>query len=443
MRQPKRLKNLDKNEYKRILERSTSKVEEALSAVIPIIKEVKENGDEALVKFTARFDKVNLTAQDLIVSKERIEAAYKKTSPDVVASLKRMRDQVCHFHQHQIRKEWSINKFADKGEGRYELGERFIPIEQVGVYVPGGKANYPSTAIMAVVPAKIAGVSQIILASPPRKTGQMADVVMVAADIAGAHLLINIGGAQAVAALAYGTSTLPKVDMIVGPGNAYVNAAKAYLSGLGEVAIDSPAGPSEILILADDSANPSYIARDMLSQAEHAEDNSAVLVTTSKKLADKVYQYLESEVDKCLRKKIIKKSLEDYGAILIADSLSEAIEFTNEFAPEHLEIMTERPHQVLKEIKNAGSVFLGDFSPVAAGDYLTGTNHILPTGGSARRFSGLSVETFLKKITYQSLSKKALNLMSEDITRLASLEGPYNEHIRSVKARKEGFREAL
>jgi len=290
---------------------------------------------------------------------------------------------------------------------------------------------------MAVVPAKIAGVSQIIFTSPPREDGEMADVVMVAADIAGADFLINIGGAQAVAALAYGTSTFPKVDVIVGPGNAYVNAAKAYLSSLGKVAIDSPAGPSEILILADEAANPSYITRDMLSQVEHAEDNSAVLVTTSKKLADKVYQSLKSEVDKCLRKRIIKKSLEDYGAILIADSLAEAIQFANEFAPEHLEIMTEEPHDVLKEIRNAGSVFLGDFSPVAAGDYLTGTNHILPTGGSAKRFSGLSVETFLKKMTFQSLSKKALNLMSEDIARLATLEGPYNEHIRSVKAREE------
>lgn len=438
MKEPRRLRDLDKDEYQEILKRAAVKIESTLSAIIPIVKEVEKRGDAAVAKFTAQFDRVDFNPEDFQVSKKRVKAAYERTSPQLLESLRKMHQQVWDFHQYQKREDWSIDKlFLNKKEAHYQLGQRFIPVERVGVYVPGGKASYPSTAIMAIVPAKIAAVKNIIVVSPPSAEKEMADAIMVAADIAGADLMFNIGGVQAIAALAYGTSTIPQVDMIVGPGNLYVQAAKAYLFSLGKIAIDCPAGPSEILILADSSANYEYIARDILSQTEHAEDVCAILITTSEQLAERVYQYLKSEVNHCLRKNIITKSLADYGAILIADSLDEAIEFSNDFAPEHLEIMTEKPDDVLGKIKNAGSVFLGDYSPVAAADYFTGTNHILPTGASARTFSGLSVETFLKSMTYQSLSKEALRLMSSDITNLASIEGPYTEHIRSVKAREK------
>lgn len=437
MRQPKRLRDLDKETYERILKRSTVKIENILSTIIPLVKEVEKEGDAAVAKFTAQFDGVKLTAEDFQVSQGRIKAAYEKISPELIESLKRMHKQVWDFHQYQKRKDWSVEKSFSESKASYQLGQRFVPVERVGVYVPGGKASYPSTAIMAIVPAKIAGVNKIIVVSPPSEEKEMADAIIVAVDIAGADLLFNIGGAQAIAALAYGTSIIPQVDMIVGPGNVYVQAAKAHLFSLGKVAIDCPAGPSEILILADDSANYEYVARDIFSQAEHDEDACAILVTTSKELAEEVYQYLKSEIAHCFRKSIIEKSLVDYGAILITDSLDEAIQFANKFAPEHLEIMTKNPEDVFKRIKNAGSIFLGDYSPVAAADYLTGTNHILPTGGAARRFSGLSVETFLKGVTYQSLSREALSLMNSDITNLASVEGPYTEHIRSVKAREK------
>jgi histidinol dehydrogenase len=438
VKEPHRLRDLDKNEYQRILKRADVKIENTLSAIIPIVKEVEKRGDAAVTKFTAQFDRVDLAPKDFQVSQKRRKAAYKKVSPELITSLKKMHQQVWDFHQRQRREDWFIDKFfLDKKEAHYKLGQRFIPIERAGVYVPGGRASYPSTAIMAIVPAKIAGVKNIVVVSPPSLEKEMADAIMVAADIAGADLLFNIGGVQAIAALAYGTSTIPQVDIVVGPGNAYVQAAKAYLFSLGKVAIDSPAGPSEILIIADDSANYKYIARDILSQTEHAEDNCAILITTSEQLAEKVHKYLKGEVSHCLRKTFIEKSLADYGTIFIVDSLNEAIQFANEFAPEHLEIMTENPDDVFRKIENAGSVFLGDYSPVAAADYLSGTNHILPTGGSARRFSGLSVETFLKSMTYQSLSKEALKLMSSDIANIASSEGPYTEHIRSVKIREE------
>lgn len=438
MKPPRRLRDLDKDVYERILKRSTLEIENVLPGIIPIIKEVKKEGDAAVERFTVQFDGVDLAPQHFQVSQKRIKSAYTRVSPDLVKSLKRMYRQVWDFHQHQKKKEWSVEKFFnDDRKASYKLGQIFCPVERVGIYVPGGKASYPSTAIMAIVPAKIAGVKNIIIVSPPSMEKEMADTIMVAADIAGADLLFNIGGVQAIAALAYGTFTIPQVDMIVGPGNIYVQAAKVYLFSSGKIAIDCPAGPSEIFIIADDSANYKYVARDILSQAEHDEDACAILVTTSKKLAQKVYQYLESEIDNCFRKSIIKKSLADYGAILIADSLEEAIQFANEFAPEHLEIMARSSDDIFRKIKNAGSIFLGDYSPVAAADYLSGTNHILPTGGSARRFSGLSVETFLKNITYQSLSQKALRQMSSDITNIASAEGPYTEHIRSIKTREE------
>jgi len=347
VKQPQRLRDLDKNEYQRILKRADVKIESILSAIIPIVKEVEKRGDAAVTKFTAQFDGIDLAPKDFQVSQKRRKAAYEKISPELIVSLKKMHQQVWDFHQRQKREDWSIDKFfLNKKEAHYKLGQRFIPVERAGVYVPGGRASYPSTAIMAIVPAKIARVKNIIVVSPPSLEKEMADAIMVAADIAGADLLFNIGGVQAIAALACGTSTIPQVDIVVGPGNAYVQAAKAYLFSLGKVAIDSPAGPSEILIIADDSANYKYIARDILSQTEHAGDNCAILITTSEQLAERVHRYLKSEISHCLRKALIEKSLADYGAILIADSLNEAIQFANDFAPEHLEIMTKNPDEL-------------------------------------------------------------------------------------------------
>ena len=436
MKPPQKLRDLNKDEYEKIIKRSRAKIEEVLDEVIPIIRKVRKYGDEAVLNFTEKFDKVRLSSQDLVVGRERVAEAYRRVPSNVLSSLKRMYKQVKNFHQYQLRQDWELTcSFA--GKDKYRLGERFVPVQRAGVYVPGGKAVYPSTAIMAIVPAKVAGVEKVVVVSPPTRSGMMADAVIVAADIAGADLMINAGGVQAIAALAYGTKSIPKVDIVVGPGNVYVTAAKTYLSSIGEIAIDCPAGPSEVLILADDSANPAYVVSDMVAQAEHDEDACCMLLTTSEKLAQQVHRCLDIEVEQSLRKDIIRKSLESYGAILIADSLSEAVSFANEFAPEHLEIMTSRPEDVLKKIKNAGSIFLGNFSPVAAGDYMSGTNHILPTGGSARGFSGLSVDTFLKRLTYQFLSQKTLNSMNEDIANLSSVEGPYEAHMRSVRKRRE------
>ncbi len=438
MREPKKLIDLGRDEQEKILKRSGLKIEEVLDAVIPIVRGVEKGGNEAVLKFTREFDGVDLTPQEMVLDRKRIKEAYERVSSEVIKSLERMREQVDDFHRHQIRSKWEKNKsFSGRGEGKYKIGERFIPLESAGVYVPGGKARYPSSAIMGIVPAKVAGVRQVVVVSPPSLAETIADEVLVAADIAGADLIIRVGGAQAIAALAYGTESIPRVDIVVGAGNLYVTAAKTYLSSLGKVAIDCPAGPSEVLIIADESANPLWVASDMLAQAEHDEAACSVLVTTSEGLAGQVYKNLKDELPSCERRKVIERSLAEYGAILLVDSLKEAVDFANEFAPEHLELMVNRPGEILEEIRNTGSIFLGSFSPVAAGDYLTGTNHILPTGGSARGFSGLSVDSFLKRIAYQSLSPEALSSMRDDIVNLAKAEGPLGAHIRSINLRQE------
>ncbi len=438
MREPKKLIDLGRDEQEKILRRSGLKMEEILDTVIPIVREVETRGNEAILKFTREFDGVDLTPQEMLLEGKRIKEAYERVSSEVIKSLERMREQVEDFHRHQIRSKWEENKsFSGRGQGKYKIGERFIPLESAGVYVPGGKARYPSSAIMGIGTARVAGVRQVVVVRPPSWAGTIADEVLVAADIAGADLIIRVGGAQAIAALAYGTETIPRVDIVVGAGNLYVTAAKTYLSSLGKVAIDCPAGPSEVLIIADESAKPLWVASDMLAQAEHDEAACSVLVTTSENLAWQVYKNLKEELLFCERKGVMERSLTEYGAILLVGSLAEAVDFANEFAPEHLELMVNRPREIFKEIRNAGSVFLGNFSPVAAGDYLTGTNHILPTGGSARGFSGLSVDNFLKRITYQSLSPEALSSMSHDIVNLAKAEGPLEAHIRSIKLRQE------
>jgi histidinol dehydrogenase len=438
MREPRKLADLGRDEQEKILKRSGLKIEEVLDAVIPIVREVEKGRNEAVLKFTREFDGVDLTPREMLLDRKRIKEAYERVSSEVIKSLERMREQVEHFHRHQIRSKWEENKsFSGRGEGKYKIGERFIPLESAGVYVPGGKARYPSSAIMGIVPARVAGVRQVVVVSPPSLAETIADEVLVAADIAGADLIIRVGGAQAIAALAYGTENIPRVDIVVGAGNLYVTAAKTYLSSLGKVAIDCPAGPSEVLIIADESAKPLWVASDMLAQAEHDEAACSVLVTTSENLAWQVYKNLKDELPSCERRKVIERSLAEYGAILLVGSLAEAVDFANEFAPEHLELMVNRPGEILGEIRNTGSIFLGSFSPVAAGDYLTGTNHILPTGGSARGFSGLSVDSFLKRIAYQSLSPEALSSMRDDIVNLAKTEGPLGAHIRSINLRQE------
>jgi len=433
LRAPIKLKDLSGKDYHRLIERSAFQLEKTIPKVIPIINQVREKGDEAVVDLTRRFDGVDLSPTSLRVGSQKIKQAYKKVSPSLIDSLRKMCKQVKDFHRNQLklRRNWSIVKTLS---GSYTLGEFFSPVEKAAIYVPGGKASYPSTAIMGCVPAKLAGVSEVVVCSPPSSGGEIAPEVLVASDIAGADLVINAGGAQVVAAVAYGTETIPKVDVIAGPGNIYVTAAKAYLASLGQVGIDCPAGPSEILTIADDSAPPVYVVWDILAQAEHDEASYALVVTTSEKLAREIYTRIEEEMRFARRKNIIRSCLNSNGFILLVDTLEEAAEFANRFAPEHLEIITQNPDEILPLIKNAGSVFLGPFSPVAAGDYFTGCNHILPTGGAARCLSGLSVNTFLKRITYQKLSLEALSRMRGPVSHLASKEG-FQAHLRSVETR--------
>lgn len=433
MKKPKRLKDLSVEDYERIIYRFRFQFEEIIPRIIPVINEVKEKGDEAVLNFTEKFDKVRLSPKSLIISKEKIKEAYKKVPSSLVLSFEKMSHQVKDFHRSQleIRKNWSTTRNLS---GSYTLGEFFSPVEKAAIYVPGGKASYPSTAIMGCIPAKLAGVSEVIVCSPPSFNGEITPEVIVASHIAGADVLINAGGVQAIAALAYGTQTIPGVDVIAGPGNIYVTCAKAYLASLGKIGIDCIAGPSEVLIIADDSAPLQSVIWDMLAQAEHDEASWSVLVTTSDKLAWDVYSKIKEEKEFTQRKNIITSSLGKNGLIFLADTIEEAVEFANKFAPEHLEIMTENPDKVLSLVKSAGSVFLGPFSPVAAGDYFTGCNHILPTGGSARFLSGLSVDTFLRRISYQKLSSDTLLKMKEYIANIALQEG-FEAHLKSIESR--------
>jgi len=433
LREPIKLRNLPKKEYQRIIQRSTLQLERIIPQVVPIIERVKKEGDKAVLSFTEKFDKVKLSLGSLRVSKKEIKQAYKKVSSELITSLEGMREQVEYFHRHQVPEDWSIN--SERAPAPLTLGQKFTPVEKAAIYAPGGKASYPSTVIMGCVPAKLAGVKEVVVCSPPSPEGKIRPEVIVASSIAGADLLINAGGAQAIAALAYGTESIPKVEIIAGPGNIYVTCAKVYLASLGEVGIDCTAGPSEVLIIADDAASSSYVVWDMLAQAEHDELAWSVLVTNSEKLARRVYDKIKDELENTERKDIIRSSLERNGLILIVDNLKEATDFANQFAPEHLEIITKEPEDLLPLIRNAGSVFLGPFSPVAAGDYFTGTNHILPTAGAARFSSGLSVETFFKKITYQKLSSRALFSMKEPISHLALQEG-FQAHIKSIEIRE-------
>jgi histidinol dehydrogenase len=432
-----RLKDLSADEYDKIVKRSMLKIDAVMADVASIVEDVRGKGDAAVLKYARQFDKVELTADRLEVTREEIKSAYDRMIrdgyADTVESLRNNHSRIRIFHQSQL--EQQFNPFeVESGEGR--LGRVYRPIGSVGVYAPGGTAPYPSTVLMAVTPARIAGVKEIAVTTKPDSDGSINPWILIACDIAGADMVFKIAGAQAIAALACGTTKVPKVDKIVGPGNIWVTTAKMYVQSRGYCDIDFPAGPSEIVIIADDTASPVNIVWDMFSQAEHDEDSSAILVTPSQQLAEKVAQLLDSELQQSSdRREIKEKALRDYGRIIITDNIEEAIAFSNDFAPEHLAIMTADNDMVMDNTVNAGTICLGNTSPVAASDYASGLNHILPTGGWARTSSGLSVGTFLKGSTFQELTARGLKGMQTDIVNVAKAEGFQDGHGRSIEKR--------
>ena len=389
----------------------------------------KAQENQALFEYTSRFDKCELTKETIKVTEEEIEEAYAAISPEFIEVMKKSAHNIRSFHEKQLHSSWIIPK--DDGT---ILGQKILPIAISGVYVPGGKAAYPSSVLMNVLPAKVAGVSRIIMTTPPGADGKVNPGTLVAAHIAGVDEIYKAGGAQAIAAMAFGTESIPRVDKITGPGNIFVALAKKACFGY--VSIDSIAGPSEILVLADETANPRYVAADLLSQAEHDEMASAILITTSMELAKKVSEQVAAFTEKLERKEIIQKSLDHYGYILVAENMDQAIETANEIASEHLEILTRDPYEVMTKIKNAGAIFLGEYSSEPLGDYFAGPNHILPTNGTARFFSPLNVDDFMKKTSIISYSRQALEKVHKDIELFAQKEG-LTAHANSIKVRFE------
>ena len=412
-----------------LLGRNPGSFGEYESTINEIINNIRTNGDKALFDYTLKFDKCSITSESVRITKEEIEEAYKSLDSEFVEVMKRSAANIRAFHEKQKRNTW----IETKDDGSI-LGQRILPIEISGVYVPGGKAAYPSSVLMNVIPAKVAGVERIVMCTPPGRDGKVNPATLVAADIAGVTEGYKVGGAQAIAAMAFGTESVPKVDKITGPGNIFVALAKKAC--FGHVSIDSIAGPSEILVLADESANPRYVAADLLSQAEHDEMASAILVTTSEDVAKKVSDEIEGFLKTLERAEIIRKSLDNYGYIFIADSLDDAIDAANAVASEHLEIITKNPFEVMTRIKNAGAIFLGDYSSEPLGDYYAGPNHILPTNRTARFFSPLSVDDFIKKTSIISYSQEALSKVHEDIELFAKQEG-LTAHANSIAVRFE------
>ena len=410
-----------------LLKRSPNSYGQYEETVNEIIHQVKVRGDEALLEYTLKFDKCRLSPQNVRVSQEEIARAYEDVSPEFLEVMKKSAANITRFHEKQLHNSWILPE--DNGA---ILGQKITPIAVSGVYVPGGKAPYPSSVLMNVLPAKVAGVSRIVMCTPPGADGKVNPGILAAADIAGVHEIYKVGGAQAIAAMAFGTETLPKVDKITGPGNIFVALAKKACFGY--VSIDSIAGPSEILVLADESANPEYAAADLLSQAEHDEMASAILITTSRALAEQVSAKVDAFTARLSRREIIQKSLDNYGYILLAETMEDAIEAANEIASEHLEILTRNPFEVMTKIKNAGAIFLGEYSSEPLGDYFAGPNHILPTNGTARFFSPLNVDDFLKKTSIISYSREALAKVHEDIELFAEREG-LTAHANSIKVR--------
>lgn len=412
-----------------LLRRSPNSYGKYEASVREILEAVKERGDEALFAYTKKFDKFSLDTARIRVTEEEINEAYEKVDESLLKVIRKALNNIKAYHEKQMQYSW----FDSKPDGTI-LGQKVTPLKRVGVYVPGGKAAYPSSVLMNIIPAKVAGVEEIAMTTPPGKDGKISPTTLVTAREAGADTIYKVGGAQAVAALAYGTESIQKVDKIVGPGNIYVALAKKAVYG--HVGIDSIAGPSEILVLADQTANPRYVAADLLSQAEHDELASAILVTTSMELAQAVSEQIDTFLKSLKRRDIIKKSLENYGYILVADTLPEAIEAANEIASEHLEIMTADPFEVMTKIRNAGAIFIGESSSEPLGDYFAGPNHVLPTNGTARFFSPLSVDDFLKKSSIISYSREALREIHADIEQFAEAE-ELTAHANSIRVRFE------
>ena len=400
-----------------------------MERVEEIVNRVRKEGDAALFEYTSRFDGAQVTADTVRVTPGEVEEAYRQVEPELLEVIRKALKNIRTYHEKQRRYSW-----FDSGENGTMLGQKITPIASCGVYVPGGKAVYPSSVLMNIVPAKVAGVGKIVMTTPPGKDGKVNPNTLVAAMEAGADEVYKAGGAQAIGALAFGTESIPKVDKIVGPGNIYVALAKKAVFGY--VSIDSIAGPSEILVLADETADPRFVAADLLSQAEHDELASAILVTTSRKLAQAVSEEVDAFVEKLSRREILEKSLENYGYILVADSLDEAIDAANDIASEHLELVTRDPFYVMTKIRNAGAIFLGEYASEPLGDYFAGPNHILPTNGTAKFFSPLSVDDFIKKSSIVYYSREALEAVHTDVEAFARAEG-LTAHANSIAVRFE------
>jgi histidinol dehydrogenase len=428
-----RIVKLDANSKKDILnnllKRSTNNYGDYEAVVKEIIENVRTNGDKALFEYTKKFDKAEITAENVRVTDAEIKEAYAAVDPSLLSIIRKAIVNIREYHQLQKRNSWIETK-----ENGIILGQKISPIESAGVYVPGGKAAYPSSVLMNVIPAHVAGVKNIIMTTPCNAEGKVYPLTLVAAKEAGVTEVFKAGGAQAIAALAFGTESIPKVDKIVGPGNIFVALAKRNVYG--HVSIDSIAGPSEILVLADETATPRYVAADLLSQAEHDELASAILVTDSMELAEKVSLEVDEFVKVLSRSEIIKKSLDNFGYILVADNMQEAIAAANEIAPEHLEVLTKNPFDTMTRIKNAGAIFLGEYSSEPLGDYFAGPNHILPTNGTAKFFSPLGVDDFIKKSSIINYSREALEAVYTDIAAFADAE-QLTAHANSIRVRFE------
>ena len=422
-------KQTTKDILENLLKRSPGQYGSYEAAVKEILEKVREEGDRALFAYTKKFDRAEITEQNVQVTEEEIREAYEAVNPDLVDVIRKSLVNIRSYHEKQKQNSW----FTSSEDGTM-LGQKVTPLEKVGVYVPGGKAVYPSSVLMNIVPAKVAGVDRIIMTTPPGPDGKVNPSTLVAANEAGADEIYKAGGAQAIGALAYGTQSIPKVDKIVGPGNIFVALAKKAVYG--HVSIDSIAGPSEILVLADDSANPRFVAADLLSQAEHDELASAILITTSRELAEKVSSEVDEFVKKLSRKDIIQKSLDQFGYILLAETMDQAVEAGNAIASEHMEIVTRNPFEVMMKVRNAGAIFIGEYSSEPLGDYFAGPNHVLPTNGTAKFFSPLSVDDFIKKSSIVYYSRKALKKIHKDVEQFAASE-QLTAHANSIAVRFE------
>ena len=429
MRTVRLTKESTKDILENLLKRSPNNYGKFEAAVADILANVKEKGDEALFSYTKEFDKVEVTPETIRVTEAEIEEAYKAVDASLLEVIRKALVNIRNYHEKQRQNSW----FTSTENGAM-LGQKVTPLNRVGVYVPGGKAVYPSSVLMNIVPAKVAGVPHIVMTTPPGKDGKVNPSTLVAAKEAGADEIYKVGGAQAIGALAYGTASIPKVDKIVGPGNIFVALAKKAVYG--HVSIDSIAGPSEILVLADETANAHYVAADLLSQAEHDEMASAILITTSTELAQNVEKEIEGYLKVLSRKEIIEKSLENFGYILIAEDMDEAIEAANEIASEHMEIVTKNAFEVMMKVRNAGAIFIGEYSSEPLGDYFAGPNHVLPTNGTAKFFSALSVDDFIKKSSIVYYSRSALQEIHKDIIQFASSE-QLTAHANSIAVRFE------